>query len=263
MGITEGEEDQGRWQGKDGYNAWTMDIHDRLLSGFEEDTYDSDFLGEEDFAWLGRTVALVPSSRRWLECRCEHGHDHEHDHEDCAERDDCDCDGGRDPYWPSHNTEVSCFTGAYLIYPFHEDCLDIFCRAMHGTPDRHLMDMHALEEAINKFRYTDNGLRLDYGDINGPRQIWRCHPGEGYASIKTSSQKSRRPCAVHNPALDLSNKVRDDPFASLPPEILDMMLAYLPTSALAPARLASWALYKSPQSRILWKQRISTDLIEI
>ncbi|KAL4947278.1 hypothetical protein BDW69DRAFT_190335 [Aspergillus filifer] len=174
------------------------------------------------------------------------------------EEDTYDADLLGQEYFAWLNTEVSCysgFTGAFLVYPFHEDCLEIFCRAIHGTPDTQLIDDHALDEAINKLRYMEEGLELDYGDINGPNEIWRCHPGEEYTIVRPVGvdqdllPRLRGPCIVYQPALDLSKKLRNDPFASLPPEILDMILAYLLASSVAPARIASWALYKGAQSR--------------
>lgn len=69
--------------------------------------------------------------------------------------------------------------GDSVVFPFHENCLNLLAGCFTGVQDTSRLDKDALYDAMCRMaeRYT-NRLALDYGDISGQDQCWNSIAGE-------------------------------------------------------------------------------------
>ncbi|KAL4949075.1 hypothetical protein BDW69DRAFT_188656 [Aspergillus filifer] len=179
-----------------------------------------------------------------------------------------------DPALPPHDEKASCYctwTPAWQVYPFHKECLHVFCRTVQGNASTEAIDKKALFWA---FSFVDDMgcLKLPYGGLDGPEQTWLSTPGEEYAVISplafcpsTLSELIAKCTNTSKDDIDrrvggMSAKVQHDPFRSLPAEVTDMMVDYLPRDSVPKALIASYILHSRAKSQGFWRRRIQQDM---
>jgi hypothetical protein len=67
------------------------------------------------------------------------------------------------------------------VFPFHDSCLIVLCRALFGHEDVSELDKDILYAALWQLNGENDwrgSLKVDYGGIMGMEQTWECIPGE-------------------------------------------------------------------------------------
>ncbi|KAL4941996.1 hypothetical protein BDV06DRAFT_171253 [Aspergillus oleicola] len=264
IGITEEEEKRVKEEGRGareyeaGDNPWEY--------------YDPDLVSECDGDWLEDSCMALGIHDMYAEEGDQRFFFVPITYEDCGKA--WTLNPRNDPELPPGDEEAACYCGymdAWQIYPFHQDCLEVFSRAIQGNADTGTIDKRALFRAFNS---QSDMLRLDlpYGDLDGPDQDWISVPGEEYAVISPlsfcPSPLSELIAVCEKPNGDdinrkfhgMSAKVQHDPFRSLPAEVTDMIVDYLPRDSVAQALVASWTLHSRAQSQGFWRRRIHQDM---
>jgi hypothetical protein len=68
------------------------------------------------------------------------------------------------------------------VFPFHDSCLEVFCRTLFGHEDVRQIDNDILFSAMSQLDGW-RALEVDYGGILGKEQFWDCLPGEEVCSL--------------------------------------------------------------------------------
>ncbi|KAI9367010.1 hypothetical protein BJX61DRAFT_547914 [Aspergillus egyptiacus] len=160
------------------------------------------------------------------------------------------------------------------VFPMHSACWNILHRAAFGDNRNASFSLPILYYTMHKLKEA-NKLRLPYGElIGGPEQChWSCVPGEEYC-VKSPEAviapdrilparltlTPRRLESNEQFITDLTRKIRTDPFDTLPCELTDLILAFVPGKDLPALLSASGTLYARTASTGWWRRRIVTDM---
>jgi hypothetical protein len=115
-------------------------------------------------------------------------------------------------------------------------------------------------------------LDLEYGPIDGAEQFWECLAGEEWSATDPVSRpgiedvvKSMLPAKLFDPVstllLDLSHKVRCDPFTSLPYDVLHKICAELSINDTLALIQASWHVHDSTRDPSFWRMMIRVHIV--
>ncbi|KAL5360408.1 hypothetical protein BJX96DRAFT_71020 [Aspergillus floccosus] len=162
-----------------------------------------------------------------------------------------------------------CYTTVNCVFPFHLPCFELLLYSIFSDMEFDHIDKKVLYNVMMDINPGRMRLELDYGDIEGPDQFWRCQPGEEYCishptSLGEETQRFLQDKLQHDtfrlPLSDVKIDARHmvaDPFSSLPVEVLFNILDMLPACSLLDFRKASATVCRATQANGYWKQRMS------
>ncbi|KAF1954959.1 hypothetical protein CC80DRAFT_493347 [Byssothecium circinans] len=156
-------------------------------------------------------------------------------------------------------------------FPMHEACWSILAQRLLNHSDGTRINRAAMFSTLDRLQDQHNSFRdlnLDYGDIEGPDQIWICQPGQeyivcnpGFNVLTTQEILKILPTTQPTPSLDLTGKVRNDPFRRLPYDILLMVMPYLPAKQRIALMNASWHVHMQTRNTSFWTWMIRKDVL--
>ncbi|KAF2702894.1 hypothetical protein K504DRAFT_463925 [Pleomassaria siparia CBS 279.74] len=178
---------------------------------------------------------------------------------------------GRDPNDTGEDYHT-CFhtsdTNETVSFPFHETCYYILARSL-GYTRQECIDKDAMYTAMrHNVQSNASRLDLDYGCINGVEQSWECQPGEEFSVCDpgprlnfTEVLRGLMPAKLLDGApipLDLTHKVRDDPFAVLPYDILHDIFDLLSIESAKSLMNASYHVFTSTRASntVFWRHML-------
>ncbi|KAH7406456.1 hypothetical protein DE146DRAFT_753024 [Phaeosphaeria sp. MPI-PUGE-AT-0046c] len=247
---------------------------DSMHSFYEKHAYDPTKIGREDVQWTdrARVLAINPEwegeKKAYLSGRGRYS--------DLIGKFDFDVIGnGQDPrdthadkhpvyqlYEPEEET---------VTYPMHEACYELLtkCIATHKTPRIDKDVLHAVMQ--QNTQDLANSLNLDYGNITGADQFWECYAGEEWTVADPATKhgveevvQSILPAKLFDqPAgtsLGLAHKVREDPIAMLPYDILHGVFTELSMKDTLSLVQASWHVFDSTRDPAFWRLMIRVHI---
>lgn len=156
-----------------------------------------------------------------------------------------------------------------VVFPFHWCCYELLSKVLTGTDNVAKIDKDLLYSVMQELS-VDYGKRLDldYGNP-GPaeEQFWESNPGEEFLVSHPTNESGIANQLVTLIAggdfnlspfnLDLGRRVRHDPFARLPYDLVHKISCLLPVKALLDLGKVSWHILSSFQGNgSFWKERI-------
>jgi hypothetical protein len=157
-------------------------------------------------------------------------------------------------------------------FPMHDACYKLLTRCL-ATKERSKIDKDVLHAVMlqNK-RELAKSLSLDYGQLDGPEQFWECYAGDEWTAADPATKlgieevvKSMLPAKLFEQpsasSLDLAEKVRRDPLAVLPYDVLHSIFAQLPMKDTMSLIKASWHVFDSTRDPTFWKLMIRLHII--
>jgi hypothetical protein len=159
-----------------------------------------------------------------------------------------------------------------IAFPIHEACFKLFTRYV-ATKDRKKVDKDVLYEVMcQKTTEMGNSLDLVYGNIEGPEQFWESFAGEEWTVADPATKpgieevvKSMLPAKLFDPpstpSLDLSHKVRQDPLAVLPYDVLHNIFGQLSLKDTLSLIKASWHTFDSTRDQSFWRLMIRVHIL--
>ncbi|KAK4236390.1 hypothetical protein C8A03DRAFT_16969 [Achaetomium macrosporum] len=159
-----------------------------------------------------------------------------------------------------------------LVFPFHYCCFNILTQVLTGGNDTTKIDEDALFDTMARLVQTHSVcLDIDYGSISGQDQRWESIPGEEFSVTNPSSSplitalleqylgKDVFQLRPAGPGITRDPCVQD-PFSSLPPEVLHNIFRFLPGNNLLELLEASWAAFSATRRNAFWKWFLKHDL---
>jgi hypothetical protein len=183
-----------------------------------------------------------------------------------------DVEAGYDPNY-NNNDLFSCYhdfdNQCNPVFPFHWCCYELLSKALTGTTDVAKIDKDLLFNVMKELApdYTSR-LDLDYGNPGPPQeQFWDSNPGEEFLVAHPMNESDLANQLVTliaggdfnlSPAnLDLGPRVKHDPFAKLPYDLVYKISCILPLKALLDLGKVSWPVQSAFQNNSsFWKERI-------
>lgn len=157
-------------------------------------------------------------------------------------------------------------------FPMHDACYKLLSKCL-ATKEMSKIDKDVLHAVMlqNKEELA-NSLLLDYGQIEGPEQFWECYAGEEWSVADPATKpgieemvKSMLPAKLFGQpsvsSLDLARKVRRDPLAVLPYDVLHGIFAQLPMKDTLSLLKASWHVFDSTRDPAFWRLIIRLHII--
>ncbi|OJD14272.1 hypothetical protein ACJ73_09100 [Blastomyces percursus] len=151
-------------------------------------------------------------------------------------------------------------------FPFHWCCFEILTRAITGSTATGNIDKDTLYRAMIGLSPPYAGrLMISYGDLIGVEQFWESVPGEEYAvthpTIIPGFEEVLRTLILEKTfkatspnSLNLTHKVKWDPFSTFPYDLLYSVLSFLPGDSILALMAASWPVYSLTRHPPFWKQ---------
>ncbi|CAO2649834.1 Nn.00g011260.m01.CDS01 [Neocucurbitaria sp. VM-36] len=146
-------------------------------------------------------------------------------------------------------------------FPFHEACFKILAKTL-GHADPTLVNKDVLYAVMcQNIEDYDRVLDLDYGLVQPHEQFWECLPGEEYTVCDPGRRagfeevlQSMIPASVFcNTPLDLAHKVRKDPLAVLPYDVLHGIIDHVSVQDMTSLMTASWHVLSTTRETTFWK----------
>ena len=178
---------------------------------------------------------------------------------------------GEDPNDPQES-QYSCYTTMSddedVVFPFHRRCLSFMVMAI-GEKREDVIDTKVLYTVFSQHREDwAPALQLNYGGIVGPQQFWESVSGEEYvvADIGPNMKVGdilhdhipTQLFAQDDQPLDLAHKVRRDPLAVLPYDIIYGILEELCLDDMRSLMQSSWYVFNITRDSGFWKQKLRT-----
>ncbi|KAF1846217.1 uncharacterized protein K460DRAFT_386525 [Cucurbitaria berberidis CBS 394.84] len=255
------------WDSFVAYNA--IDETERMHSYEEQTTYDPSILNPEDVKWIDRCRCLgfnadAPGvTKAFISGR---GTYNDYGGFDIKKP-------GRDPN-DTGEDQHSCFysydPNTLPAFPFHEACFDILAKSL-GYDDRSMVNKDVLYTIIaqNLDKYL-RAPRLDYGLVQECGQFWECLPGEEY-SVSDPGPKpgfeevlpSMIPATLFDSttSVDLAHKVRNDPLAVLPYDVLHGIIDRLSVDDTMSLMSASSHVLSSTREVSFWRYMLRRHIL--
>jgi hypothetical protein len=159
-----------------------------------------------------------------------------------------------------------------MAFPVHEACYKILTRCL-ATRTRKRLDKDVMYSVMLQHMVVlGSQLTIDYGTFNGTGQFWDSHAGEEY-SVADPGKKSRieevvksmLPARLFDPPsqspLNLADKVRHDPLALLPYDILHGIIVLLPIKDMRSLMTASWCFHEASREAAFWRLMIRVHIV--
>ncbi|KAF2027720.1 hypothetical protein EK21DRAFT_71224 [Setomelanomma holmii] len=222
-----------------------------MFSYHEQHSYDPEKLKKEDFEWADR-ARVLGINPEWEEEKkkafinpgaCEQPVYHAYE-----------------PNEPGQEQRIATF-------PFHEECYKLLARRL-GYDHRKYIDKDVLYEVMkqNVVELAKN-LEFNYGSIEGVEQFWECYAGEEYAVTDPGPRagieevvKSMLPASLFDrpetAQLSLAHKVRHDPLAVLPYDVLHGIVSHLSINDTLSLVKASWHVFDATRQPFFWRHMI-------
>lgn len=154
----------------------------------------------------------------------------------------------------------------------HEACYKLLTRCL-TTKDTPEINKDVLYTVMQQnTQDLANSLNLYYGGIGGPEQFWECYAGEEWTVFDHGTKvrieevlESMLPARLFDPPatppLDLTHKVRRDPLAVLPYDILHGIFAELSMKKTLRLMQASWHIFESTRDPAFWRLMIRVHIV--
>ncbi|KLJ06740.1 hypothetical protein EMPG_17772 [Blastomyces silverae] len=151
-------------------------------------------------------------------------------------------------------------------FPFHWCCFEILTRVVTGSTATGSIDKDILYRSmIGLSPPYARSLSISYGTLLGVEQFWASVPGEEYAvthpTIIPGFEEVLRTLILEKTfkitspnRLNLTHKVRWDPFSIFPYDLLYSVLSFLPGDSILAFMAASWPVYSATRHPPFWKQ---------
>ncbi|KAL3459484.1 hypothetical protein BJX64DRAFT_201134 [Aspergillus heterothallicus] len=159
------------------------------------------------------------------------------------------------------------------VMPFHWCCFEILLRAITGTTDPKNVNLEALYEAMSSLcNCSGSALRVSYGDdvIRAQGQYWQSLPGAEYTicnpstanisktlttALQTNTNLRKSPTPI-----TLGARQPQNPFRTLPTELVHQICSLLPGAALTSLTQASLFINLITRDDYFWKRVIASDM---
>ncbi|KAL4867041.1 hypothetical protein BDV12DRAFT_128199 [Aspergillus spectabilis] len=160
------------------------------------------------------------------------------------------------------------------VVPFHYCCFEILLRTLTGTTDPNNVNLDVLYDVMmSQCNTSGSALRLAYGDdvARAQGQYWRCLPGAEY-SVKhptitpgleefiQTQLRTNNKLRTPSKELDLGNRQPENPFGTLPTEIVHQICSYLPIVALSSLTQASLFIHLVTRDDYFWRCFIKSGM---
>lgn len=158
-----------------------------------------------------------------------------------------------------------------VTYPMHEACYGLLtqCIATKKMPNINKDVLYAIMQQNTE--ELAPSLNLDYGGIEGPEQFWECFAGEEWTVADPATRNGVEalledilPAKLFDrpskPSLDLASKVRKDPLAMLPYDVLHGVFAELSKKDTISLMRASWHVFDSTRDPAFWRLMIRVHI---
>ncbi|OAL57354.1 hypothetical protein IQ07DRAFT_528128 [Pyrenochaeta sp. DS3sAY3a] len=228
------------WEGESLRNFHDEPEHNGMYDYMEQASYDPTLLQDDDVRWIDRCRVLAINNA---------------------------APGVRKDPIDTGTNDHSCFEtyddDMPPAYPFHEACFQVLTRRL-GYENPNEVDKDVLYTVMTQFCADySRMLALDYGSEQECGQFWECMPGEEYTVSDPGPKpgidevlRSMFPAKLFNrpeSLLELSDKVRNDPLAILPYDVLLGILDHLPEKSTLALRKASWHVRTLTQEPGFWR----------
>jgi hypothetical protein len=182
---------------------------------------------------------------------------------------------GKDPLdtrETNHNVCYSRGSGMEMAFPVHEACYKILTRCL-ATGERKRLDKDVMYGVMLQHTVElGTQLSLDYGPISGVGQDWESHSGEEFSVADPGKKsgieevmKSILPASLFDQPppspLNLAHKVRHDPMAMLPYDILHGVIVQLPIEDMRSLMTASWCIHEASREAAFWRLMIRVHIV--
>ncbi|RYP73013.1 hypothetical protein DL771_003881 [Monosporascus sp. 5C6A] len=164
-------------------------------------------------------------------------------------------EAGNDPNFDSDNQCYFAFDGTTLVYPFHKPCLEMLAWVLTGTPQLELLDKDRLYKTLHNLPMESYRPDLDY-NFGGPNpyRMSNWFPDQGMEFLVANPLPASRTVqdllrgTVGSAdfvlgGLDLSTRVRFDPFRGLPYDLMHEIFGLLSAEDLVRLATASWPIH--------------------
>jgi hypothetical protein len=249
------------------------DDTDSMYSWYEKNSYDPETLKRQDAQWtdrcrvLGLNKNLDGAKRAFISGRGRY--------EDLFDfKIKKSGSDPRDPVLSSHPV-YHCYEpdAEIATFPFHEECFKLLTRCL-GHQHRKEVDKDVLYAVmIQNVLEFGNRLQFEYGNVEGAEQFWESYAGMEWSVADPGPKlgidevvKSMLPAALfdrphHTPPLDLGHKVKSDPLAVLPYDILHGIFAELPLKDTLSLVIASLHVFDSTHDPSFWRHMIRVHIV--
>ena len=184
-----------------------------------------------------------------------------------------DVEAGDDPNYKEEDS-FTCYRdfdnqNTNVVFPFHWCCYELLSKALTGTSNVAKIDKDLLYSVMQELSADcSSRLNLDYGNP-GPagEQFWESNPGEEFLVSHPTTESdivnqlvtliAGGDFNVSPSNLDLGRRVKHDPFAKLPYDLVYKLSCLLPVKALLDLGKVSWPIQSAFQGNgNFWKDRI-------
>ncbi|KAK5988226.1 hypothetical protein PT974_12366 [Cladobotryum mycophilum] len=259
-------EREGSGDGNDPDEQETDDDDESITSEDEESSFDPEILTEEDYQWMNTmhtlTVRRNPTATNRID-RAFTGIGAVSGPGEYMDSGRINVRIGDDPNFDPEG-DNQCYDGAY---PFHWPCYRLLRKAFGCDGDFNMAEKHRLfwtmcrASSMCAYRLDE----LDHTDICFPsEQWWSAVPGLEFLVtnpmdstglvdlVRQTIQTIPRPPS----RIDLSQRVKNDPFQRLPAELVENICSFIPADSIFPFVTASWVVNDTLRNNAFWKRQM-------
>ena len=256
------ELDDGSWSQDpelDISDEWGLDNY-ASTENTEDNSFDPRLIGLDDVRWINRVraLALNPERKAYISGRGRY-----------YDYGSLDIEGpGRDPNDPGEGSlNITSYASGdeQQAFPFHEACFDILAKSI-GLESRDI-NKHVMLRTFSALLANERPvLDVDYQVFSGNEQFWHNGAGSEYEVCDPSPRPALQetiqdilPANIFGGSTQLANlahKVRTDPIAVLPYDLLLEILGYVDSKDMLSLMQASHHVSSVTREAAFWKHMV-------